>query len=92
MRIEKTSGVVKREIAGEVFLVPVTRKLADMQNLFVLEGCGAFIWDCIEGVTDRQSLIAKVVDEFDVSEQTASGDVDGFIELLSKEALVSITG
>ncbi len=88
MKYAKAAGVVKREIAGELFLVPVKRKLADMQNLFVLHGCAECVWDRIDGAADRQGLIAGVVGEFDVSEEVACDDVDKFLGLLLAEGLI----
>ena len=92
MKYKQEAGVVKREIAGELFLVPVKRKLADMQNLFVLHGCAEFIWDRIDGATDRQALIAGVLDEFDVSEQEATDDVEKFLGLLLADGLIEAAG
>ena len=92
MKYERASGVVKREIAGEIFLVHVKRKLVDMQNLFVLHGSAEFIWDSIDGVADRNALIAMVLNEFDVSKKVASGDVDSFLALLSAEGLIVTVG
>jgi hypothetical protein len=92
MKYTQATGVVKREIAGEIFLVHVKQKLVDMQNLFVLHGSAEFIWDSIDGVAGRDTLISMVLDEFDVSEQVASDDVDSFLALLSAEGLIVTVG
>lgn len=88
MKYRCTEGVVKRVIAGEAFLVPVKKNLADMQNLFVLQGCGEFIWDCLDGEATRDDVVCRVTAEFDVDSAEAGRDVDGFLKLLLAEGLV----
>ena len=39
---------VKRRIAEELFLIPVKNNLADMRHVFVLHGCGEFVWDRLD--------------------------------------------
>lgn len=85
---EKCPDAVKRVIAGEAFLVPVKKNLADMQNLFVLQGCGEFIWDCVDGVAGRDDIVKKVISEFEVAPVDAARDVEGFLGLLLSEGLI----
>lgn len=92
MKYLRTDGIVKRVIAGEAFLIPVKKNLADMQNLFVLQGCGEFVWDCLDGAADREDIIAKVTDEFEVDSAEAGRDVDGFLKLLLSEGLITQQG
>lgn len=92
MRYGRTDGVVKRVIAGEAFLVPVKKNLADMQNLFVLQGCGEFIWDCLGEAAGRDEVVGKVTAEFEVDSTEAGRDVDGFLKLLLSEGLASQQG
>ena len=39
--------LIKRDIAGEVFLVPVGKSMYDSNGLFILTELGAFIWELL---------------------------------------------
>lgn len=72
---------IMREIAGEKVVVP-TGAAAQMNALITLNGVAAFIWKCLQ--TDRTADEVKqmVLDEYEIDEETARRDADGFIDAL----------
>ena len=88
MRYIKADRVVKREIAGEIFLVPVKQKLADMQNLFVLHGVGEFIWDQLEAAISADEIVQRLADSYDVKQDDAATDAAAFLSELEAAELV----
>jgi hypothetical protein len=92
MKYERATGVVKREIAGEVFLVPVKQKLADMQNLFVLHGCGEVIWDQLDGRLTGGDLAGRLAESCDVAASDAEKDVDAFLAEMLEAELITKAG
>jgi hypothetical protein len=64
-------NVVQREIAGEVFLVPIKGHLADLQELFVLNDVGGWLWERLDGRTEVDELASAVSTEFDVDAEQA---------------------
>ena len=88
MIFKRHPDVVRREIAGEVFLIPIKNKLADMQNVFVLHGAGDFIWERLDGSNDAEHIAALMVEEYDVGEKTAVSDVSELVGELEKAGLV----
>ena len=89
MHYRQAAGVVKREIAGEVFLVPVKQRLADMQNLFVLHGAGEFIWDQLEEPTGVGELADKISSVHEVAPEAAEHDARDFLAELLREGLAT---
>lgn len=69
---------VLREIAGETVLVPVGETTKDFNGLISLNEVAAFIWKNIEKVKDLNEMTALVLSEFDIDENTARTDVEGF--------------
>jgi len=47
-RYRRAASAVKRSVAGEVFLVPVTNGVADVMSLYVLNPTAEVIWDLLE--------------------------------------------
>lgn len=74
--------LIKREIAGDIILVPVGKTVYDSNGLFVLNELGAFIWDLLPKVDTEEELCDAVLAEYDVSAETAKKDVAEFMQKL----------
>lgn len=80
-------GFILRNIAGSFVVVPVGDATIDFNGMMNLNETGAFLFEkMIEGTT-REDLIKALTEEYDVDEETASKDVDLFIEKVEKEDL-----
>jgi hypothetical protein len=90
--VSRKDGVVQREVAGEVFLVPIRGHLVDMQELFVLNETGRWIWERLEGAFSLADLMSGMVAEFEVDEATASRDIEGFVGNLVEAGLAQTAG
>ena len=47
--VQKDSSIVSRRIADEVILVPIRKKLGEVECLYTLNEAGARIWKLIDG-------------------------------------------
>ena len=86
---QKKGEVVTRKIAGEVILVPIRGKLADMQRIFSLNPVGEFIWEHLNGERNLGEISEALLAVFDVGREQADADVHDFISQLLKEGLVT---
>jgi len=81
----RNEDIVTRKIAGELFLVPIRGKIADMQRIFTLNPVAEYIWQEI----DKQNLHEireGILARFDVEEERAGADIGEFIvELLEAQ-------
>ena len=80
MEIKK--DLLKREIAGDSFLIPVGKSVYDTNGRFVLTELGAFIWVLLPQVNDAEDILEKVLAEYEVDEATARTDVETFLQKL----------
>jgi hypothetical protein len=71
----KDESVVCREVAGETFLVPISGRLASLQQLFVLNPSAAFAWERLDGARSLDAIVQEAVEAFDVSAEQARADV-----------------
>jgi len=80
MKIKKK--LLKRQIAGDAFLVPLGKEVYDSNGLFYLNAVGEFIWDLLEQGQSQEDILKSLLDEYDVEESVARKDVDAFFEKL----------
>lgn len=88
---KKTEGLVTRRIAGEVFIVPVKGKIADLRCLFVLNPVGECIWEEIDGLQTTDPIVESVLKRFNVSREKAIADISEFIGQLREAGLLGET-
>jgi hypothetical protein len=87
----KNQDFVQREVAGECILVPVRRRLADANCLYVLNETGAAVWRRIDGTKSVQDITLELLEEFDVARPQLDADVASLIEdLLSIHAIHAV--
>lgn len=80
MKIRKE--LLKREIAGEAFLVPLGKSVHDSNGLFALTELGSFIWDLLPEAEDENQILACILEEYEVEEATAKNDLTLFLDKL----------
>lgn len=86
MKIKKE--LIKREIAGDIILVPVGKTVYDSNGLFVLNEVGAFIWDVLPDVENEGQIVAKILESYDVSPETAAADTAVFLAKLREMGII----
>lgn len=78
-----------REVGGEVFIVTEDRGLHRLESATAVELFRALR----AGTTRRDSLVERIVAEFDVSPEVAGADIDQFLEtLVERRIAVRVTG
>lgn len=82
MEIKKE--LIKREIAGDVILVPVGKAVLDHNGLFVLNELGTFLWDRIPAAEAEQDLVAAVLEAYEVTPEIAAADTHEFLMQLKE--------
>ena len=85
MKLKKQ--LVKRNIAGEVILVPVGDSSLTLKGLMTLNETAEFIWDRLPDAADAGALADALCAEYEVDAATAQADVE---ELLAQLAALEI--
>ena len=74
-RFVRDPSMVFRRIADETILVPIRRKVGDVESLYTLNEVGARIWELIDGVRPVEQIRDLIVSEFEVSQGEAERDL-----------------
>jgi hypothetical protein len=85
---ERPKNVVSRKIAGELFLVPVAGRLADMQRMFALTAVAEFIWDRLDGQRSLGDIRDDVLGCFEAEQKEIDADIEAFMTELITEGLL----
>jgi coenzyme PQQ synthesis protein D (PqqD) len=82
--VQKAPSIVSRKIADEVILVPISHKVGEIDCLYALNEVGARIWELLDGTRSLKEVRDAIVQEFEVSETEAEGDLTMLIEQLKE--------
>lgn len=80
MKIRKE--LLKREVGGEAFLVPLGKTVYDSNGLFVLTELGSFIWDLLPEADNADQILEKILLAYEVEEAVARADLEEFLNKL----------
>lgn len=87
-KYRRKKQVLRRDIAGESFLIPICGTPADMENVFVFNPLAGFIWELLDEDRTLKEIVEKIVAEYDVTIAEAQADATEFIERLLQQNLV----
>ena len=80
--------LVKRNIAGDVILVPVGDASLELKGLLTLNETGEWLWDHLEACDTPEALTDAMLAEFDAEREMVSRDVADFLERLRQLHIV----
>lgn len=81
-------NLIKREIAGDVILVPVGQSVIESNGLYALNELGSFIWDMLPDVESIDDIVKEVLNEYEVDEETAKNDIIEFINKMKELQII----
>lgn len=80
------SDFVMREVAGSYVVVPCGK--CD-SGIMKLNESGAFLWRVLEKGADKATLVKRMLEEYDVTEEKAVADIDTFLAKLTSIDAIS---
>lgn len=72
-------GFVLRNVANTHIVVPVSQNTLNYKGMLSLNESGAFLWQVLQKGTDKIGLLRALLEEYDVTESIASGDIEEFL-------------
>ena len=80
MKMTKHPELVLRNIAGEAVLIPTGKLASAFNGMISLNGVASFIWEQMDQVQNREELVQLILDRYEIDEETARRDVNGFLD------------
>jgi Coenzyme PQQ synthesis protein D (PqqD) len=84
-RLEATTDVVGQRLGDETVLVNL-----QTNRIFELSRTAGRFWELLQEENDRDRIQQRLVEEFQVSEDEVSGEVDRLISHLAEEQLIRV--
>jgi hypothetical protein len=78
-----SADVVSRRVGDEVVLVHLRTN-----HIFALSPTGARFWELLSEGSSRSQIEARLLEEYDVSREEVSAEIDSLVEALQGEGLV----
>ena len=80
--------LVKREIAGDIILVPVGEATTKINGLITINETGAAIWDALPEAENEEAIVDMLFEEFDAGRDELRKDVDEFLNKLRELEII----
>lgn len=81
-------GFVFRQIKDNYIVVALGKASKEFNGMMNLNETGAFIWNLLNGENTVDDIVGKMTKEYDVSEEIAREDLEGFIDKLIQGGMV----
>ena len=82
IRFKASEDMLLRKIAGEYLLIPVGPLALKVHGMVTLSESGYLIWQQLQIESDITELTDAILAEYEVSQETAKGDVRAFLKKL----------
>ena len=92
MKYKAMQGFVKRNIAGEILLVPVGATTRDFNGMIMLNDTGEYLWELLSEARSREELVTEMEKEFEATVEEIGADVDEFLEMGMEKKVIFCEG
>ena len=90
--MKRIKEYIKRNIAGEIVLVPTGQTAEDFNGMITLTESGDFIWEHLEEARDFNHLVELILEEYDIDKETAAQDASAFLMQLLQAGMIQPSG
>ncbi len=80
--MKRSSDFLLREVAGTLVVVPVGAAVSAFPGMITLNPTGAYLWELLETEQTVDTLVAALLDRYEVSDEQARTDVEAFVAKL----------
>lgn len=77
-----------RDVAGQKVVLPVGEAADRFNGMIRLNDTGIYLWTLLEKDTDEDALLAAMLNDYDIDEETARADIHRFVETLRKAGIL----
>lgn len=81
-------GYSLRQVLDAFLILGTGKEAYAPRCIMSLNESGAFLWRMLETGAERDELVARMTEEYDVSAETAERDVEKFLAQLREKALM----
>ena len=81
-------GFLVHEVAGNYVVIKIGQEAVNFNGLITLSESAKLLWDLLKDEAEVKDLVNKLLEEYDIDEETATNDTLEFIESLKKNNIL----
>ena len=81
-------GFLVHEVAGNYVVIKIGQEAVNFNGLITLSESAKLLWDLLKDEAEVKDLVNKLLEEYDIDEETATNDTLEFIESLKKNSIL----
>jgi hypothetical protein len=85
---KRADDVICRQVGHESILVPISNNVGNLDYIFTLSPVAARIWELLDGSRSVDQVVETLCDEYDVTRDQATADLDELVSNLEEVSLV----
>ena len=82
-------GFLLRQLGNAHVVVPIGQASIDLRGMISLNATGAYLWQLLQSEQTEDTLVAALLETYDVEEAQAREDVRRFVHLLNEHHLLT---
>ena len=90
MRIKARNDYVLRKIVDEYLLLPVGENQKELKGAIRINEISAFVWNAILEEVDFDTVLDRILSEYEIDKKTATNDLEYLISKLVELNLVEV--
>lgn len=80
--MKRNENFLLRDVAGTLVIVPVGAAVTAFPGMITLNDTAAYLWELLKDEQTVESLVASLMDRYEVDAQKATEDVKAFVKQL----------
>ena len=81
-------GFCIRKILDETVIIPTGKAAHCLSGLISVNDTGEFLFELLQTEQTMESLVAALLEEFEVEKETAEADVEAFVKVLIENGML----
>ncbi len=86
--VKVREGFILKKMGTQAVVIAIGSASKIFNGMVKLNETGELMWEKLVEGTTREELLATVLETYEVDEETATKDVDNFIETLKKPGII----
>lgn len=82
------NGFVMRTVIDEYIIMPTDKNIDQFEGAVVLNEVSALVWEKLQSDVTREELLKAILNEFEVSKETAEKDLDMLLKRFTEYDLI----
>lgn len=84
------NGFVMRTVIDEYIIMPTDKNIDQFEGAVVLNEVSALVWEKLQSDVTREELLKAILNEFEVSKETAEKDLDMLLKRFIEYDLIEV--